>query len=286
MSVKLARTSVAAVLASTLLLAGCNSDDKSKDAADKASSSQSTQASESGSTGGDTGSGSAHVLTKADYIPTILAAMKDARSFKVKATVDMTVMTLTMNSEMEYLGNKVRIHAATAPGSAQQVEMVLADGVTYFQVAGLPIPNGKWVKVDPKDPTVASSPFASLASAADPERALRAFGDPESVDHLGSETLEGQQTEHYRVTIAVKKYAANMNLPAEAASQLPETMTMDMWVDGQNRPVKLHQEFDVQGRTATTDSLYSDYGTAVKITVPPESDTVPFSQVSSQLSGS
>ncbi|GAA3675520.1 hypothetical protein GCM10022237_38820 [Nocardioides ginsengisoli] len=47
MTVKLARTSVAAVLASTLLLAGCNSGDQGKEA-DKSPTSQSTSSPSTG----------------------------------------------------------------------------------------------------------------------------------------------------------------------------------------------------------------------------------------------
>jgi hypothetical protein len=287
MSVKLARTSVAAVLASTLLLAGCNSGDKTKDA-DKAPTSQSTQSQSTGtpSAGGtpstDGGSGVAGGLTKDTFYSSILAAQKKAGSFKVKASVDAGGMNLTMNSEMAYAGDGVRAHVATAPGSSQQVEAVLAGGIAYLKVAGLPIPAGKWLKIDPKDPKIASTPFASLATLADPENALRVIGDPEQVTLVGAETVAGQQTDHYRVTVASKKYAENLKLPAEAAGMLPETLTFDMWVDGENRPVKMHQELTVQGQKTSTDQLYSDYGAPVKVAVPAASDTV----TPSQLNGS
>ena len=284
MSVKLARTSVAAVLASTLLLAGCNSDDKS---ADKSPSSQSAQSPSGTPSTADTpstdgGSGATGGLTKANFYTSVLAAQKDAGSFKVKATVSAAGMNLSMNSEMAYDGDTIRAHVATAPGSSQKVEAVLADGITYLQVAGLPIPAGKWLKIDPQDPKIANSPFASIASLADPESALKVIGDPDQVTLVGAEQVDGQQTDHYRVTVAAKKYAENLKLPAEAAGLLPETMTFDMWLDRENRPVKMHQELVVQGQKTSTDQLYSDYGAPVKITVPAAADTVS----SSQLSGS
>ncbi len=147
------------------------------------------------------------------------------------------------------------------------------DGVVYMKGAGLGAPEGKWLKIDTKDSSGANNPLSSLLSLADPENAIKLLDDPKEFKLIGAEDVDGVGANHYQITLDSATYAKNLNLP-EIASALPPELTFDMWVDAENRPVKMHQEIEVSGQSSTTDVLYTDYGTDVNIEAPPAADTV------------
>lgn len=286
---KLVRTSIAATLSSALLLSGCGGGDDGKDASgDKtsASSSESPSTTPGGdassegtdtgsSTGGGTGTGA---LDKSTFFATIADAQKQAGSYKATGTTTTQGASVTTSSEARYDGDQLLAHAKTSPKGSQQFESVLAGGVIYLRGAGLPVPAGKWLKFDPKDKSNASSPLAPLLALADPQKQLAVFGDPKDLTLVGDENVEGVDTSHYRVTVDAVKFAKNAGLPADAGKLLPPELTIDLWLDADNRPIKMSQEFEIQGSKSTTEQVYSDYGADVKIDVPADKDTVTPSQ--------
>lgn len=283
---KLVRTSIAATLSSALLLSGCGGGDDGKDADSKdskettsASSSPSdgATASDGASTGTSTDAGSgtgSGSLDKDTFFATIAAAQKEAGSYKATGTTSTQGASVTTNSEARYDGDKLLAHSRTSPQGTEQYESVLADGVIYLQGAGLPVPAGKWLKFDPKDKSNASSPLAPILALADPQKQLAVFGSPKDLTLVGDENVEGVDTSHYRVTVESAAFAKNAGLPAEATKLLPPELTIDLWLDSDNRPIKMRQEFEIQGSKSTTEQVYSDYGTDVTIDVPADKDTV------------
>jgi hypothetical protein len=117
-------------------------------------------------------------------------------------------------------------------------------------------------------------------SGNDPATQLALFTSSGDVKRVGTETVDGVQATHYAGTVDLAKLAGNDN--AQLKSLLSQTskiglssLTLDLWVNDQNLPVKIHEsspasssvQFDV-----TVD--YSDYGTTpVVVTPPPASDT-------------
>lgn len=269
------RASLAALLAASLLLAGCNGDDKGGDEPTKAApdttTSASTDASPSASSGA-TGSGSG--LDKADFYEKISAAQQAAGSYRAKATTTAAGSSTVMNAEISYRGDEVLGHIQSGAGSAQQLEGVLSGGVLYLKGAGLGVPAGKWLKYDSEDPANANSPFAGLVGATDPGAALRALGDPKQLDLVGTEDVDGVKADHYKAVMSTTSYAQTLKLPAEVAKTLPAELPVEIWVDEQNRPVKTTTTFTIAGTTSTTEQKYFDYGAKVSVTVPKDSDTV------------
>lgn len=283
---KLVRTSIAATLSSALLLSGCGGGDDGKDAGKKDSpetSSASTSPSGGATTsegattdgGSKVGSGS---LDKDTFFKTIADAQKAAGSYKATGTTSVQGTSVTTNSEARYDGDKLLAHAKTSPQAGQQYESVLADGVIYLQGAGLPLPAGKWLKFDPKDKSNASSPLAPILALADPQKQLAVFGSPKGLTLVGEEKVEGVDTSHYRVTVDSAAFAKNAGLPDSAGKLLPPELTIDLWLDGDDRPIKMRQEFEIQGSKSTTEQVYTDYGADVTIDVPADKDTVTPSQ--------
>ena len=285
MTLKTVPASIAALLAASVLLAGCNDDSsgdadggKSSDAptsASTGSSDASDGVSESeGSSGGDGGG----ELTTANFFDEVLEAQKAAGSFKGRATTTTAGTSMTIETEARYDGDETLSHGRTTAGSPQQLETVSASGVVYLKSEGLGVPAGKWLKIDSNDPANKDNPFAALAAISDPETALRAMGDLDSLELVGSEKVDGVDADHYKAVMNTKSYAKVLGLPADAATTLPKTIPFDIWIDGDNRPVKYDVSLSVQGVTTSTSQTYYDYGADVEVTVPEDSDTVPLSE--------
>lgn len=286
MTLKTVPASIAALLAASVLLAGCN-DDSSGDAGDGKSSdaptSASTGSSDSSSGGaseseGSSGGDSGGELTTANFFDEVLEAQRAAGSFKGRATTTTAGTSMTIETEAKYEGDEALSHGKTTAGSPQQLETVSASGVVYLKSAGLGVPAGKWLKIDSKDPANKDNPFAALAAISDPETALRAMGDLDSLELVGTEKMDGVDADHYKAVMNTKSYAKVLGLPADAATTLPKTIPFDIWIDGDNRPVKYDVSLSVQGITTSTSQTYYDYGADVEVTVPEDSDTVSLSE--------
>lgn len=287
MNLRPARTAIAVLLTSTLLLAGCSDDGDGDKSGSKPidGSSSDTGASEatSGATTGDGassdgGAGSSD-LDKDTFFTTVIRAQQDAGSFRSKSTTSTAGITTELNSEAIYEDGGFRGHAKSTASSPQQIETVIANGVIYLKGEGLGIPAGKWLKFDPKDPENADNPLAGIAAAADPEVALRAMGKLDALELVGTETVSGVKARHYKAVMVTSNYVKELGLPAEVAGILPPKLPFDMWVDGDDRPVKFSIEFDIQGNTSKSVQTYSDYGVDVDITAPKDADTVKYSEL-------
>ncbi len=288
MNLRPARTAIAVLLTSTLLLAGCSDDGDGEKSGSKPSdgSSSDTGASEatSGATSGDGaatdggGTGSSD-LDKDTFFETVIRAQQGAGSFRSKSTTSAAGATTELDSEAIYEDGGFRGHAKSTAASPQQIETVIADGVIYLKGDGLGVPAGKWLKFDPKDPENADNPLAGIATAADPEVALRAMGKLDALELVGTETVNGVKARHYKAVMVTSNYVKELGLPAEVAGILPPKLPFDMWVDEENRPVKFSIEFDIQGMTSKSVQTYSDYGVDLDITTPKDADTVKYSEL-------
>ncbi|HVK29034.1 MAG TPA: hypothetical protein VM575_11885 [Nocardioides sp.] len=289
MTLKTVPASIAALLAASVLLAGCNDDssgdadgEKSGDpttsastgASDGASAGTSDDASEDGGSSGD-GSGE---LTTDNFFDEVLEAQQAAGSFKGRATTTTAGTSMTIETEATYEDGKALSHGRTTADSPQKLETISASGVVYIQAAGLGVPAGKWLKIDSNDPANKDNPFAALAAISDPETALRAMGDLDSLKLVGAEKVDGVDADHYKAVMNTKSYADVLGLPADAASTLPKTIPFDIWIDDENRPVKYDVSLSTQGVTTSTSQTYYDYGSDVDITVPKDGDTVSLSE--------
>lgn len=271
-----ARASLAALLTTTLLLAGCGDGDTGSSDDDKPGDSTSSEAgdgsaSSEDSSGDDVASGA---LTEETFYQEIISAQRDAGSYRSTSTTSSAGVSSVLEGEATYEGDALFGHAKSTADSPQQVESVVADGILYLKGEGLGAPAGKWLKLDPEDPANAGSPLAGLAAVADPELALEAMGELDSLELVGPETVDGVEASHYRATMLTANYAEVLGLPADAAEILPPKLPFDMWVDEDNRPVKFTLAFEIDGVRSESEQTYFDYGADIDVEVPADRDTV------------
>jgi hypothetical protein len=267
----LARRLGAASLLTTLVLtsASCGGDDGT--ATDGSSSSETSDSTDDS----EEASGDLEELSADEFYPAVMAAMQEAESMAFNITTSGGTSSTEMSGVMEYAEEGIAMQASST--GAQAMEMVMLEKILYISGAGLPLPDGKtWLKVDMTDP---DSLFGQLGKSTDPSLMFKAMEAPKEFELLGTEEVDGVETNHYNVVMVTASYAEALDLPAEMAKFLPKEIGMDMWVDGDNRPRKFHQELEVPSMSgsgtptkSTIEGTYSDFGTDVDIEAPPAAE--------------
>jgi hypothetical protein len=172
------------------------------------------------------------------------------------------------------------------------VHMMMSGTTMYMNVgsAGAAQMGGKhWMKMDFTSLGAAGKTMAeqlNKSSGNDPFTQVKLFTQSPDIHRVGQETVDGVQTTHYAGTVDISKLSAtgdsNLKSVVEQDAKLGLTsMNLDLWIDGQNRPVRMHQSTPATASVsidATAD--YTGYSSApVTITPPPASDTVDFADL-------
>jgi hypothetical protein len=211
-------------------------------------------------------------LSADDFYPSVMAAMQEAGSFTFTTTSDSAGQAQEMTGEARF-GDRGIEMKATGTG-AQAMDMILVDKAMYMKSEAFGT-GDKWLKIDLSDP---NSLFGMIGKATDPEVMFKAMESPKKLELIGSEDVDGVETNHYRITMDPSSYLAAMEFPPAMAEMLPKELVTDMWVDADNLPRKFEQTVEVKaggGGPATksnTQGTYSDFGTDVEIEVPPASE--------------
>lgn len=269
----LARRLGAASLFTTLLLtsASCGGDEDSTasdETATETSGSDSADEEEAGA------SGDLEELSAEEFYPAVMAALQEAGSMGFSVTTTGGAAATEMSGVMEYVDDSISMEASST--GAQAMEMVMLDKVLYISGGGLPLPDGKkWFKVDMSDP---DSLFGMLGKSTDPNLIFKAMETPKEFELLGTEEVDGVETNHYDVVMDTASYAEALDLPAEMAEFLPEEIGIEMWIDADNRPRQFRQELEVPAMSdgeptlSTTEGTYYDFGSDVDVEAPPAAE--------------
>lgn len=191
-------------------------------------------------------------------------------------------------------------------GASGTIDAVMDFGdsaVQYMKFPGLEEETGKsWLKIDLAAATESVCPdidFAALlkSQAGDPTSGLTALRGAKEVKELGSETIRGEKTKHYRVEFDIREAAE------ESPEDVRETMrefaswykdpiqTSEVWIDGEGRAMRVKGTSDTAniefpdclkagadanpfaGKTTMQFDLF-DFGKKVDIEVPAGNDVI------------
>ncbi|GAB3025048.1 hypothetical protein GCM10011376_10850 [Nocardioides flavus (ex Wang et al. 2016)] len=211
-------------------------------------------------------------LSAADFYPAVMEALQEAETFAFETTSDTGGQTQTMSGTARFGDDGMEMQA-TGSG-AQAMDMILLDQAMYMKSPELGT-GDKWLKIDLSDP---NSLFGMIGKATDPEVMFKAMEEPKDLELVGSEEVDGVDTNHYRITLDPTQYVKAMEFPAAMADMLPKELVTEMWVDADNLPRKFTQTTEspaaggVKPTTSTTEGTYSDFGTDVEIEAPPASE--------------
>ncbi|MGK2875238.1 MAG: hypothetical protein ACSLEW_06305 [Nocardioides sp.] len=251
---------------------------------DAGSTGSSSSSDESNDSGADEGADTADVesesedaeaeaslaaLSVDDFYSSVMAALREAETFTFATTSDTAGQAQEMAGEARFGDDGVEMKA-TGTG-AQAMEMILVDKAMYMKSPSFGT-GDTWLKIDLSDP---DSLFGMIGKATDPEVMFKAMESPKKLELVGSEDVDGVETNHYRITMDPTQYLKAMEFPAAMADMLPQELVTDMWVDADNLPRRFTQVVEVKATgggaptTSTTEGTYADFGTEVEVEAPP-----------------
>jgi hypothetical protein len=208
-------------------------------------------------------------------------------------------MTMTMDLSS--------LEGAGALGGAASKQHVIIDGSTMYMSSPLlagGLPGGKqWLKLDlAKLGKQAGIDVGSLmqSGSQDPTQMLRFLkGASGDITKLGSETVRGEPTTHYKATVDFTKIPDTVPASQRAAVRSAmrqlvglagtKTMPMEVWIgdDGVARRIATDMTMTIDGqRTKLAQRMeFYDFGTKVAIAVPRASETFDAGELGRGLGG-
>lgn len=199
---------------------------------------------------------------------TFLPALKKAA--KAQETVHMT-MDMSGPQEMSIEGDtrlKGRDSALrmTMEGSAfgGKARLVMVDETLYLSIPGV-VPKGRFVAVDAKDENnPMARAFGEMTKSMDPKQLFAGFdAGLKDVEFVEEDKVDGEQMEHYEVTLDSRAAAEAMGQQIPQAA--PKTIDYDIWLDGDDLMRRV--SFEIQD--IAVDMAMSDWGEPVDIKAPP-----------------
>jgi hypothetical protein len=162
----------------------------------------------------------------------------------------------------------------TLPGGQGNIEVIVVDGKTYAKLPPSMNSSDKpYLLVTPTSSNqivrqLAGSLESALSSAslASVETFTRAA---KSVEGKGTETIGGVQATHYKIIVDVAKLPAGTPGKSDLENSGLDEIPIDLYVDGDGRPLRIMEEFSAQGQTVSTKATVTDFNKPVTITPPP-----------------
>jgi hypothetical protein len=240
-------------------------------------------------------------------IKTLQAAVSNTQAAESsRFTMDITIdagtrfgqagvpMTVTVEGVMSGDGKTGQVSVSMP--IVGSIEERIVDGVIYMNMGSLPgasaeLDGKQWVKLDLEQLKQQNSMFGDLANQAEsnsPKQGLEYLqGLSGDVQNLGSETVAGQPATHYRASI---DYTKLLDTLPDATAEMRDafaklgTVPADVWIDGQDRVVKMHMTIDgsafgTGSGNAEMTMQITDFGVPVDVQAPPADQTVDFSSL-------
>ncbi|MGW1543732.1 hypothetical protein ACWCPM_26430 [Streptomyces sp. NPDC002309] len=199
---------------------------------------------------------------------------------------DPTVMDVTMKGPM----------LAAESDAPEEVRMLWRDDAMYMHMAGSGVKNmdGKsWMKLDLKaaaeaagDPALTRQMTSGLDNMnQNPAEQLAMLLESPHVKHVGSEKVDGVETEHYKGTLTVKEMMeSNKSLdvlePGDRKKLLENVeksgikgYDTEVWVNKDDLPVRMDVTMESPAGDVEISMKLSDYGAEAEVEVPPASET-------------
>ena len=215
----------------------------------------------------------------------------EAGSARVKITTSVSAkgqsQTVSGSGVMDFADGESKL---AMEQSGQRLEQRVVDGVIYQKPpkgqGGLP--GGKsWMKIDVEKLRTSGAAGNSQVSDPSDSFAYSKALSGKDVKKVGTESLGGVRTTHYKVGLDIDKLAKGDAAQAKKLrEQLGETVPVDLWIDGKGLTRRQQIEMTAQPTGGAKDSGsanqgkvevvmdFSDFGTDVDVDAPAAGDTV------------
>ncbi|MFI6877505.1 hypothetical protein ACIBL6_29075 [Streptomyces sp. NPDC050400] len=218
-----------------------------------------------------------------------MASATGGGTMKMSGTMgwDPTVMDMTMSGSALAAGD---------PDAPKDIRMVWQDDVMYMDMgtaAAKDMDGKRWMKMDlgalakeSGDEALTRQMTGSLDSMnQDPAQQIAVLLDSPNLKHIGSATVDGVQTQHYKGKLTVDEMMKSNDslkvLSKSERSQLLKNVEKagikdydtELWVNEDDLPVRMNVTMDSSQGAVEISEKFSDYGAAVKVDVPPANQT-------------
>ncbi|NUR04897.1 MAG: hypothetical protein HOY79_52895 [Streptomyces sp.] len=235
----------------------------------------------------------AKAVSNADKIMAALSRATDRTenlgSAQIRMTTDMGTGATPISMEGTYSwgdGFAFDVELDTKAAKMQQltaspkIRMLFVDGAYYYDIdpqRSGPLKGKEWMKIDSSAifGEKGAQAFSGGAGDNSPTASMKALKYANDVKDLGKQTVDGQSTTHYRAVVdqahmgKFKDAYGDKNNLLSSITGGAGSMTMDIWVNGKDLPVRMQQEM---GRvTVTTD--FEKFGATAAVKAPPAAQT-------------
>lgn len=268
-------------VAAIALAAGCTSKDSGKSTSDGGNSGRAQKQDD----------GSSNVILSAFTKATDSKTVKFAETTEMTSSQSQSPLVTTATGVVDLAKGTGQL-VSSAMGTDQKMTIVFAGDTIYEklppQLARIMKVTTPWAKYSTSAVTGASADGAAPQGSSNPLQYLSTLqGVADKVTKVGSETIDGTATTHYRATVDLDKAAAKSGDFKDAVTSLEKTggsktMPVEVWIDGQGRLRRESSAMslkmsgaDGKPRTLSFKQTVdlSDYGTPLNVTTPPADQT-------------
>ena len=175
-----------------------------------------------------------------------------------------------------------------AGGEAAEVELIVVDEALYVNVSdGLgESADVEWLGLEAADleqlageeAPVEGSPLGPDGPARDPAQQMQLLLASPDISLVGEEELHGQAVRHYAGTVSVREALADgselgeeqrRRLSEALETQGAESYEVDVWLDGNDFPIRVREAYDTDQGPVSCRIDYADLGRPVQVSAPP-----------------
>lgn len=204
-------------------------------------------------------------------------ATKSVRSLHLTSdTTAATVKVATDGDEKLVAGKVVAFDLTAASAGSAPLRFIQVNGKTYGKLPASVTKSGKryvLISTHSSNATVrqlATSLAASSSSSSPSSYSLFAKAAAKLTDR-GAVTIGGVATRHYSFAVIPARLPANFPNGAVLVRSGIASIPVDLYVDSQDRPVRVTETVKAQGQVVTVIATFSKYNVPVSISAPPAS---------------
>jgi hypothetical protein len=229
----------------------------------------------SSSGGGSSPTTSAAPIAVSAAAKRLAAKIEQGTATLTSAHLDVNAGALggTIAGNVSFANGQTTGSDLTVTQSGSTTEVITVSGTTYGKLPSSQNTSGKpWVKVSDSS----SNEFVrALAGTMTLVNAATSLGDVSklittattSVKDVGSEPVGGTTTEHYALTVDPKKVSGD--LASALGSTGSKALPVDLWIDGQGRPVQIKIAIPLGSQSLPLLVKVSSFNAPVLISAPP-----------------
>lgn len=276
-----------------LSLAACGGDTSADDSgSDDATSSESAEdggesgdsgtdeSGESGESGDDTtdeDSGddpaAGDEVDPTEFTDDLKSAMEDGETAHMTMAMTGTPAEVQMEGDVDYTTDPPSMSAVMSPAGQAKIQFRLVDDFVYMNMG--PLTQDKFVKAGIDDKNSPLGDMSGMRESMDPLSSFESFTEGlEKVVLVGDEKVQGEDTQHYRLTLDTAKITALEDVTGQpggpAKLGLKKKLSYDIWLDDDDRMRQV--KIDMGKKLGALEMNVSKWNEPVKITAPKKNE--------------